>query len=95
MALHEREIEMTILANVFLQNKHFKPEPSEEETEYAKWEDYKTLVLKMRKHVATIADFDIAEVGDNVESNEAEVKDAESNAVEVGNDVDDVSVRGV
>lgn len=51
-----------------LQYKDFKTEPSEEQTEYAKWEGYEGLVLKMRKPLATLADFDGAEVGDDAEA---------------------------
>jgi hypothetical protein len=64
-----------------LQYKDFNTEPSEEETEYAKWEGYKALVLKMRSQVATFADVDGAEEGD-----------AESDDVEVGDDAEDVRV---
>ena len=39
----------------------FKTEPSKEETEFAKWEGYKALVLKIRWQVATHANFDGAE----------------------------------
>lgn len=60
-----------------MQYKDFNTEPSEEETEYAKWEGYKALVLKMRSQVAAFADVDGAEVGDDVESDDAEVGDAE------------------
>ena len=58
-----------------MQYKDFNTEPSEEETEYAKWEGYKALVLKMRSQVGAVADVDGAEVGDDVESDDAEVGD--------------------
>ena len=64
-----------------MQYKDFNTEPSEEETQYAKWEGYNALVLKMRSQVAAFADVDGAEVGD-----------AESDDVEVGDDVEDVPV---
>ena len=73
-----------------MQYKDFNTEPSEEETEYAKWEGYKALVLKMRSQVGAVADVDGAEVGDDVESDDAEVGDAESDDVEVGDDAEDV-----
>ena len=46
----------------------------------------------MRRQVTTIADFDGAEVGDDVESDAAKVGDAESNVEEVGDDAEDVPV---
>ena len=75
-----------------MQYKDFQTEPSKEETKYAKWEGYKALVLKMRRQVTTIADFDGAEVEDDVESDAAKVGDAESNVEEVGDDAEDVLV---
>ena len=37
---------------------NFKTEPSKEEIEFAKWETYEALLLKMCRQVATLADFD-------------------------------------
>ena len=79
----------------FLQYKDFQTEPSEEETEYAKWEGYKALVLKMRRQVATIDDFDGAKVGDNVEFDAEEVGDGDSDAKEVGDDAEDSGGRSL
>ena len=78
-----------------MQYKDFQTEPSEEETEYAKWEGYKALVLKMRRQVATIDDFDGAEVGDNVEFDAEEVGDAYSDAEEVGDDAEDSGAKSL
>ena len=50
--------------------------------------------MKKRRHVATIADFDGAEMGDDVKSDAREVEDTESDDVEVGDDAKDVSVPG-
>lgn len=44
-----------------LQYVDFKTKASKEEIEFAKWEEYEALVLKMRQQVATHADFDIVE----------------------------------
>ena len=77
-----------------MQYKDFKTEPFEEETDNAKWEGYKALVLKMRRQVATIDDFDGTKVGDDVEFDAEEVGDAASNAEEVGDDAEDVPVPG-
>lgn len=50
----------------------FNTEPSEENTEFAKWEGYEALVLKMRRQVAIVDNLDGAEVGDDVEFDDVE-----------------------
>ena len=50
----------------------FNTEPSKEDTEYAKWEGYEALVLKMRRQVATVDSLDGAEVGDDEEFDDVE-----------------------
>ena len=67
-----------------MQYKDFNTEPSEEETEYAKWEGYKALVLKMRRQAAPLTEFDGAEVGNDLESDAKVGDNTKSDAVEVG-----------
>ncbi len=80
--------------DIFLQYKDFQTEPSEEETEYAKWEGYKALVLKMRRQVGDNVDFDAEEVGDG-DSNAEEEGDGDSDADEEGDDAEDSGGRSV
>ena len=73
-----------------MQYKDFNTEPSEEETEYAKWEGYKALVLKMCRQATPLTEFDGAELGNDVDSDAEVGDDTKSDAAEVGDaDSDD------